>query len=87
VGVWMAIAAIGALAIVLRLIGVAGAIWRERARVLSHCTRMETAATSGTMFCERLSDGTTLLIVPTPSPDQPSTAEARPPQLHQKASL
>jgi hypothetical protein len=87
VGVWMAIIAVAVLAIVLRLIGVAGAIWRERTRVLSHCTRMETAASSGTMFCERLSDGTTLLIVPKPGPDQPSATEIPSPRSREEASV
>jgi hypothetical protein len=48
----------------LRLISMAGVIWRERARATSHCGQMETAASSGTMLGERLRDGSTLLIVP-----------------------
>ena len=50
-----------------RLISVAGMIWQERAHVTAHCVHMDAAASSGAMLCERLPDGTTLLVMPDPS--------------------
>lgn len=47
-----------------RLVGVAGVIWQEWARVQAHCMQMEAAASSGAMLCERRPDGTTLLVMP-----------------------
>jgi hypothetical protein len=64
VSTWLPVAVIAAAEIILRLISVAGVIWRERARATSHCSQMETAASSGAMLGERLRDGSTLLIVP-----------------------
>ena len=61
-----------------RLISVTGLIWQERARVTSHCTQMETSALNGIMLCERLPDGTTLLVMPgQPPQDPPAEAEAQ----------
>jgi hypothetical protein len=73
--VWLLIAAAAVTLIAWRAIGVAGAIWRERAHVTAHCAQMDAAAVSGTMLCERLPDGTTLLVMPSPaSPDQAASA-------------
>lgn len=76
-GVWLPIALVAvtqiALAITqvaLRLITVAGVVWQERARAESHRVQMETAGASGTILCERVGDGTVLLIIPaTARPD------------------
>lgn len=59
-----------ATAVMWRLVGVAGVIWQERERVASHCAQMETAALNGAILCERLPDGTTLLVMPRPDHDQ-----------------
>ena len=61
---WLLIAAVAVTLILWRAIGVAGAIWRERAHVTAHCAEMDAAAISGAMLCERLPDGTTLLVMP-----------------------
>jgi hypothetical protein len=75
-GAWLLISVIAVTVVTWRLIGVAGAIWRERARVTSHCTQMETSALSGATLCERLPDGTTLLVMPGPAcPGQASADE------------
>jgi hypothetical protein len=50
--------------IVLMLIKVACVIWQERARAAAQCTRMETAASSGTMLCGRRANGDILLLIP-----------------------
>jgi hypothetical protein len=50
--------------VVWRLIGVAGVIWQQRARVTAHCAEMDAAASSCAILCERLPDGTTLLVMP-----------------------
>jgi hypothetical protein len=74
--VWLLIAASAATLILWRVIGVAGVIWRERAHVTAHCTQLDAAASSGATLCERLPDGTTLLVMPGPAPpDQPLPAE------------
>jgi len=68
---WWLIAAVAVTLVLWRVIGVAGEIWRERARVSAHCTQLDAAASSGAMLCERLPDGTTLLVMPNPAgPDQ-----------------
>lgn len=73
--VWLLVAAVAVTLIVWRAIGVAGTIWRERAHVNAHCTQMDAAAVTGTMLCERLPDGTTLLVMPSPAnPDQAASA-------------
>ena len=72
------IIAVAATLIAWRLISVTGLIWQERARVTSHCTQMETSALNGIMLCERLPDGTTLLVMPgQPPQDPPAEAEAQ----------
>jgi len=63
-GAWFLIIVPAMTVVVWRLVGVVGVIWQERARVTSHCTQMETAALNGAMLCERLPDGTTLLVMP-----------------------
>jgi hypothetical protein len=74
--VWLVITAVAVTLILWRAIGVAGAIWRERAHVTAHCTQMDAAAVSGALLCERLPDGTTLLVMPSPAgQDQPEPAE------------
>lgn len=77
-GVWMPIAlvavtqiALAVTQVALRLITVAGVVWQERARAESHRVQMETAGSSGTILCERLGDGSALLIIPaTAAPEQ-----------------
>lgn len=74
-GVWLLTVVIAATIIAWRLIGVAGELWRERAHVTARCIQMETAASSGAMLCERLPDGTTLLVMPGPAgQEQPAPA-------------
>jgi hypothetical protein len=81
--VWLLVAAVAVTLIVWRAIGVAGTIWRERAHVNAHCTQMDAAAVTGAMLCERLPDGTTLLVMPSPaSPDQAASAGTVP-ALHE----
>jgi hypothetical protein len=70
-GAWLLIIVIAATIIAWRLIGVAGDLWRERAHVTARCIQMETAASSGAMLCERLPDGTTLLVMPGPAGQEP----------------
>jgi hypothetical protein len=65
-GAWYLVIVAAMTVVTWRLVGVAGLIWQERARVASHCTQMETAALNGAMLCERLPDGTTLLVMPGP---------------------
>jgi len=77
---WLLILAAPATVILWRAIGVAGAIWRERARVTARCVQMDAAASSRAVLCERLPGGTTLLVMPGPAgPDQAPPAEVRPP--------
>jgi hypothetical protein len=76
---WLLIIAIPATVILWRVIGVAGMIWRERARVTARCVQMDASASSGAMLCERLPDGTTLLVMPSPAgQDQLPPAEVLP---------
>jgi len=63
-GAWLLIAVAAMTVVMWRLVSVAGMICQERARVTSHCTQMETAALNGAVLCERLPDGTTLLVMP-----------------------
>lgn len=58
-----------------RLVSVVGVIWQERARVASHCTQMETAALNDAILCERLPDGTTLLVMPRPDHEEHDSAD------------
>jgi hypothetical protein len=70
-GAWLPITLVAMTQIAFRFITVAGVVWRERARAESHRVQMETAASTGVMLCERLGDGTALLIIPpTARPDQ-----------------
>jgi hypothetical protein len=76
-GAWLLIIVIAATLIAWRLVSVAGMLWRERAHVTARCVQMETAASSGAILCERLPDGTTLLVMPGPAnQDPPSSGEA-----------
>jgi hypothetical protein len=74
---WLLILAAPATVILWRVTGVAGAIWRERARVAARCLQMDAAATSRALLCERLPDGTTTLVLPG-QPEQISPAEIIP---------
>jgi hypothetical protein len=74
-GVWLLTIVVASTIIAWRLTGVAGVLWRERAHVTARCIQMETAASSGAILCERLSDGTTLLVMPGPAgQEQPAPA-------------
>jgi hypothetical protein len=64
---WWLIIVVAATLVLWRVIGVAGEIWRERARVNARCAQMDAAALSGAMLCEQLPDGTTLLVMPSPA--------------------
>jgi hypothetical protein len=63
-GAWLPIIVVAVTQIILLLISVTGVIWQERVHATSVCTQLETAASSGTVLCERLGNGTTLLVVP-----------------------
>lgn len=63
-GAWFLIVVVAMTVVMWRLASAVGAICQERARVIAHCTQMETAALNGAMLCERLPDGTTLLVMP-----------------------
>jgi len=77
---WWLIAVTAGTLVMWRVIGVAGEIWRERARVNARCAQMDAAALSGAMLCEQLPDGTTLVVMPSPAAqDQPE----RVPALHE----
>jgi hypothetical protein len=69
--VWLLMLAAPATVVLWRVIGVVGAIWRERARVNARCAQMDAAASSGAMLCEQLPDGTTLLVMPGPAGQVP----------------
>jgi len=77
-GLWLLLTtAVAGTLVLWRVIDVAGKIWRERAHVTARCASMDAAAVSGAMLCERLPDGTTLLVMPWPGDqDQPTLAEA-----------
>jgi hypothetical protein len=67
-GSWLLlIIAVAGTLVLWRVIDVAGKIWRERAHVTAQCASMDAAAVSGAMLCERLPDGTTLLVMPRPA--------------------
>lgn len=70
--VWLLILAAPATVILWRVIDVAAAIWRERARVTARCVQMDAAASSRAVLCERLPDGTTLLVMPGASEQEQS---------------
>jgi hypothetical protein len=85
---WLPIIAIAVVQIVLRLINVAGVIWRERARATSHCNQMETAASSGTMLCEIRGKGNALLVIPAPvGRAEPSAGEVASCALPERSPL
>jgi len=73
-GAWLLIIVVAATLIAWRLISVAGMLWKERAHVTARCVQMETAASSGAILCERLPDGTTLLVMPGPASRDPSSS-------------
>jgi hypothetical protein len=67
-GLWLLLTtAVAGTLVLWRVIDVAGKIWRERAHVTARCASMDAAAVSGAMLCERLPDGTTLLVMPCPA--------------------
>ena len=74
-GAWFLIIVAGMTIVMWRLVSVAGVIWQERARVNSHCTQMETAALNGAILCERLPDGTTLLVMPQAAHEEHDSAD------------
>jgi hypothetical protein len=63
-GPWLLIVVVAVTVVLWRLAGIAGMIWQEWTRVHAHCIQMEAAAASGSMLCERLPDGTTLVVMP-----------------------
>lgn len=70
---WLLILAAPATVILWRVIGVAGAIWRERARVTARCVQMDAAASSRAVLCERLPDEAPLAEVIPPADVLPAT--------------
>ena len=73
-GLWLLLTtAVAGTLVLWRVIDVAGKIWRERAHVTARCASMDAAAVSGAMLCERLPDGTTLLVMPCPADQDPRT--------------
>jgi len=73
-GLWLLLTtAVAGTLVLWRVIDVAGKIWRERAHVTARCVSMDAAAVSGAMLCERLPDGTTLLVMPCPAGQDPRT--------------
>jgi hypothetical protein len=63
-GAWLLVIVVAVGVVLWRLIGVAGVIWQQRARVTAHCAEMDAAASSRAILYERLPDGTTLLVMP-----------------------
>jgi hypothetical protein len=61
---WLPIAILAVVQIAVRVIGVAGMIWRERVRAQANCEQMRTAAVSGVLLIEHRENGTALLIAP-----------------------
>jgi hypothetical protein len=74
-GAWLLITVVAMTVVMWRLVSVAGVIWQERERVTSHCTQMETAALNGAILCERLPDGTTLLVMPGAAHEEHNSAD------------
>ncbi len=66
-GPWLLIIVVAMAVVLWRLIGVAGVICQQRARVAAHCAEMDAAASSCAILFERLPDGTTLLVMPGPA--------------------
>jgi hypothetical protein len=61
---WLPLVIVAATQIIVRLIGVAAAIWQERARANANCAQMRAAAGGGVALFERRQDGSGLVIVP-----------------------
>lgn len=61
---WLPVAFLAVAQIVVRVIGVAGMIWQERAHARSNCAQMRTASASGVVLCEIQENGAMLLIAP-----------------------
>ena len=61
---WVPIAVVAAVQIGLRLIFVAGPIWRERAHARANCLQIEAAAAGGVLVQESRGNKITLLIIP-----------------------
>lgn len=61
---WLPVAVLAAVQIVLRMINIAGMIWREHVHARSNCLQMRTASSSRIVLCELRSDGAMLLVVP-----------------------
>ncbi len=71
---WLLITVPAVTVVIWRVVGVFGVIWRELARVASHCTQMEVAALNGAILCERLPDGSTLVVMPGMAREEPAPA-------------
>jgi hypothetical protein len=71
---WLPVAVLAVAQIAVRLISVAGMIWRERARAKANCEQMQTASASRVVFREQREDGTALLIAPHDLPDRGADA-------------
>jgi hypothetical protein len=61
---WLPVAGLAIAQITVRLIGVAGIVWRERARAKSHCAQMRAASAARVVLYAREPEGAGLLIVP-----------------------
>jgi hypothetical protein len=73
---WLPIVILAVVQIAVRLIGVAGMIWRERARAQANCEHMRTAAASGVLLIEHRENGRALLIAPHGSLDRGKDTES-----------
>lgn len=61
---WLPVVILTAVQIILRLVNVAGMIWREHVHARANCVQMRTASSSHVVLCELQPDGAMLLVVP-----------------------
>jgi hypothetical protein len=61
---WLPMVGLAVTQITVRLIGIAGMIWQERARAKSHCAQMLTASVARVALYERKGEGAGLSIIP-----------------------
>jgi hypothetical protein len=61
---WLPVAGLVIVQIAVRLIGVAGIVWRERARAKSHCAQMRAASAARVVLYAQEREGARLLIIP-----------------------
>lgn len=73
---WLPVVILAVAQIAVRVIGVAGMIWRERARAQANCDQMRTAAASGVLLVEHRENCTALLITPCGSLDRGNDTES-----------